>query len=56
MLGPFETVQILFIGLIWLVPLAITFWVLRTLSRIARGVERIASALEERTAAQLRGP
>lgn len=51
MQGPFETVQILFIALIWLVPLAITFWVLRTLSRIGRGVERIAIALEERNPA-----
>ena len=54
MLEPFETVQILVLALLGLVPLVVAFAVLRMLSRIGRAIERIANTLEERSPAHFR--
>lgn len=56
MLTGFGAVQMLLLAAIWLLPFVIAIWVLRTMDRIRHGVERIASAAEQLSAAQSRAP
>jgi hypothetical protein len=56
MLGNFGAGEMVVVLVIWLIPFAITIWLLRTVDRIRRGVERIAEAVEQVAETRTRAP
>ena len=56
-IGGAEVLVVMVLGvIIGLLPLALTIWMVVTLARIQRSVDRIAAALEHRTPPAPRGP